>query len=271
MTDNAPTRAIRGATDSTWFERLARAGHMVSGLLHLLIAYIVVRIAFGDPGSADQSGALSIFASSTGGRLTLWLAVVAFVAMALWRVAEVIVGPHPANPKPGDDDGGWLDRAKAGSLAVVYLAFAWSAAQFALGQGKSSGQQNAGVSAHLMGSTPGKMVLVVVGLVVVAVGGYHVYKGVTRSFLDDLMIDENPGVTTTGIIGYTAKGLVLAGAGILVVVAAVTADPSKATGIDGAVKTVAGWPFGQFLLVLAAAGLAAYGVYCFVMARYARM
>ena len=110
---------------------------MVSGLLHLLIAYIVLRLAFGDAGNADQSGALGIFASSQGGRIVLWLAVIAFVAMALWRVAEVILGPHPANPKAGEDDG-WFDRAQAGALAVVYFAFAWTAAQFALGHGQSS-------------------------------------------------------------------------------------------------------------------------------------
>lgn len=243
---------------------------MVSGLPHLLIAYIVLRLAFGDAGNADQSGALGIFASSTGGRIALWLAVIAFVAMALWRIAEVIIGPHPANPKADDDDG-WLDRAKAGALAVVYFAFAWTAAQFAMGHGQSSGQQNAGMSAKLMGSGFGKFVLVVAGIVIIAVGAYHIYKGVTRSFFDDLTIDSNPVVNATGIVGYTAKGLVLVGAGVLVIVAAITADPSKATGVDGAVKTVAGWPAGQFFLVLAAIGLAAYGIYCFVMARYARM
>ncbi|MGV9673050.1 DUF1206 domain-containing protein [Gordonia sp. NPDC003504] len=270
MTDHTPADAVREATDSKWFERLARAGHVVSGLLHLLIAYIVARLAFGDPGNADQSGALGLFASTPGGRAALWIAVVAFVAMALWRVAEVILGPHPADPAPDDDDG-WLDRAKAGALAVVYLAFAWSAAQFALGHGQSSGRQNAGLSARLMGSAPGKVLLVVVGLVIIVVGAYHVYKGVTRSFFDDLKIDENDAVKVTGIVGYTAKGLVLAGAGLLVIVAVATVDPSKATGIDGAVKTVAGWHAGQVLLVVAALGLAAYGIYCLVMARYARM
>lgn len=243
---------------------------MVSGLLHLLIAYIVLRLAFGDAGNADQSGALGIFASSQGGRIVLWLAVIAFVAMALWRVAEVILGPHPANPKAGEDDG-WFDRAQAGALAVVYFAFAWTATQFALGHGQSSGKQNAGMSARLMGSDFGKFVLVVTGLVIIAVGAYHVYKGVTRSFFDDLTIDENAAVYVTGVAGYSAKGIVLAGAGILVIVAAITADPAKASGIDGAMKTVAGWPAGQFLLVIAALGLAAYGIYCFVMARYARM
>ncbi len=111
MIDKNPADAVRQATGRGEFEALARAGHVVSGLLHLLIAYIVVRLAFGDPGNADQSGALGLFASSTGGRMALWAAVVAFVAMALWRIAETIIGPHPANPKPGEDDG-WLDRAK---------------------------------------------------------------------------------------------------------------------------------------------------------------
>ncbi|MFW0794494.1 DUF1206 domain-containing protein [Gordonia sp. CPCC 205515] len=271
MTNTNPADAVRQATDSDWFERFARAGHVVSGLLHLLIAYIIVRLAFGDAGNADQSGALAIFASTPGGRIALWVAVVAFVAMALWRAAEMITGPHPADPRPDDDDD-WFHRGKAAALTVVYLAFAWSAAQFALGHGKSSGQQNAGLSAQLMGSTLGKLVLIIAGGVIVAVGGYHVYKGASQKFFKDLKIDgDNPTVKISGMVGYVAKGVVLAGAGILVIVAALTADPSKATGVDGAVKTVAGWPAGQFLLILAALGLAAYGVYCFVMARYARM
>ena len=78
-------------------------------------------------------------------------------------------------------------------------------------------------------------------------------------------------VLVAGVVGYVAKGLVLAVAGILLVVAVLRADPSKATGLDGAVKTLGSWPAGPTLLVIAAIGLAAYGVYAFVMARWARM
>ena len=35
------------ATDSDAFEYAARAGFAVSGVLHLLVAYIILRIAFG--------------------------------------------------------------------------------------------------------------------------------------------------------------------------------------------------------------------------------
>ena len=138
------------------------------------------------------------------------------------------------------------DRAKAVAVGIVYLALAYSAATFAMGSGKSSGQQNAGLSAEMMQSGWGKAVLVVVALVLIGVGGYHVYKGATKGFLDELTVHGNRAVTWTGIVGYVAKGLVLVGVGILVAVATFTSDPSKATGVDGAVKTLGGAPFGKF-------------------------
>ena len=73
------------------------------------------------------------------------------------------------------------------------------------------------------------------------------------------------------MVGYVAKGLVLAGAGVLVIVATFTSDPAKASGIDAAVKTLGSAPFGKVLLVFAAVGIAAYGVYSFVRSRHAEM
>lgn len=260
------TSAVENVQNSDLFEKAARAGHFVSGLLHILIGYIAIRLAFGQGGNADQSGALQELGSKPGGSIALWIAVVAFVALALWRVMEAIVGK-----KSDQDAGSTMDRLKAGSLAVVYVAFAWSTFGFASGSGKSSGQQNAGMTAQLMGNGFGKFVLIVVGLVVVGVGGYHVYKGVSKNFLDDLKGSHGKGVEGLGIAGYAAKGIALIGAGVLVIVAVFTSDPSKATGIDGAVKTLGSQPFGQILLVLAGVGIALYGLYAFVLARYARM
>ncbi|ANS25223.1 hypothetical protein R1CP_02375 [Rhodococcus opacus] len=269
---NGMSRAVDRATDSNTFERVARAGHVMSGFVHLLIAYIIVQLAFGTGGNADQSGALGALAAKPGGRFVLWVAMVAFIAMALWRLAETVLGPHVTENSGGDGDNtSLLDRAKAFGLAVVYFAFAFSAYQFASGGGKSSGQQNAGMSARLMESGGGKILLVVVGLVAIAIGGYHIYKGASKNFLDDLKGTPSKLVEPLGVVGYVAKGLVIAGAGVLVIVAVFNADPSKATGLDGAVKTLGSAPFGQFLLVLAGLGIAAYGLYSFVMARYARM
>jgi hypothetical protein len=48
----------------------------------------------------------------------------------------------------------------------------------------------------------------------------------------------------------------LTGADLLVVVASIRADPSKATGLDGAVKTLREAPFGTGLILLAGSGFA---------------
>ena len=267
--------AVKSATDNQWFEKAARAGFAISGVLHLLIAYIVLCLALGGPspsGNADQSGALATLGSQTGGAVLLWGAAVGLVALGAWRLAETVLGSHPGEGSGRQsDDNGAIKRVKAFALAVVYFAMAVSAARFALGSGKSTSRENAGMTAQLMQSGWGRILLVLVGLVVIGIGGYHVYKGVSKRFEKDLLVSPGRGITALGVGGYTAKGLVFVGAGILVLVATLRFDPSKATGIDGALKALGAAPFGKFLLIAAALGIAAFGAYSFVRARYARM
>ena len=59
--------------------------------------------------------------------------------------------------------------------------------------------------------------------------------------------------------------------GVLVIEAAVTYQPAKAGGIDKALLTLRGQPFGEFLLILAALGLIIFGVYGLCEARWRRV
>jgi hypothetical protein len=45
------------------------------------------------------------------------------------------------------------------------------------------------------------------------------------------------------MIGYIAKGLAIAGAGVLVIVAASRSEPNTDTGLDGALKTIGAQPY----------------------------
>ncbi|MGE0216812.1 DUF1206 domain-containing protein [Mycolicibacterium sp.] len=273
--------AAHHATRSDAFEYTARAGFAASGVLHLLVAYIIGRLAFtgqggGGQGSADQSGALATLAGQTGGAVLLWVVAVGLVALGLWRIAEAVLGAKPRDESAQRSNGSSSDkpahkRAKSLALAAVNFAIAVSAARYAMGSGQSSSQQNAGLSAQLMQSGWGKALLIAVGIGVAVVGGYHIYKGASEKFLDDLRVSGGRLITATGVTGYIAKGLVLGGAGLLVVVATVQADPAKASGLDAAVKTLGQAPFGKFLLVAAALGIAAFGAYSFVRSRHSRM
>lgn len=252
------------------FEKFARAGFVVSGILHLIIGYLAIRLALGDGGTADQSGALATLAARPGGPFALWIAAVALLTLGLWRLIETVLGRATDR---GDDDAprGATQRAKAFGVAVVYLGFAYSAFGFARGAGRSAGEQSSTMSARLMQSSVGTAVLIACGVGVFAVGGYHVYKGASRNFVDDLNSRSGKLVRRLGVAGYVGKGLVIATAGVLVVVAASRSEPNKATGLDGALKTLGAQPYGAVLLIAAGAGIITYGLYSFVLARSTKM
>ncbi|BDB43088.1 membrane protein [Mycobacterium kiyosense] len=267
--DSTPVTAAQVAQNGV-FEKFARAGFVVSGLLHLIIGYLAIRIALGAGGTADQSGALATLAARPGGPAALWLATAALLMLGLWRLVETFLGRSvdrdASRPAPG-----FTDRAKSFGIAAVYLGFAYSAFGFAHGAGKSTGQQSSAMSARLMETTAGTVALVGCGVGVVAVGAYHVYKGAGRKFVDDLNGKPGKLVRRLGVAGYVGKGVVLAAAGLLVVVAAWRSEPAKATGLDGALKTLGAQPFGMALLIAAGVGIITYGLYSFVLARSTKM
>ncbi|MFE7723847.1 DUF1206 domain-containing protein [Nocardia rhizosphaerihabitans] len=268
--DTSSTAVARVAQNSV-FERFARAGFVMSGIVHLIIGYIAIRIALGGGGgTADQSGAMAELAAKPGGVFVLWVGVVAFSLMALWRFAEAALGSS-SEPDADSKKSEAFNRVKAFSLAVVYLAFALSAFGFARGAGESSSEQSMGITARMMQSTAGTIALVAAGLIIIAIGGYHVYKGATQSFLDDLKGATSDLVRRLGTVGYIAKGLAVAAIGLLVILAVSRSEPGQAAGLDGAFKTLGAQPYGAALLIAAGLGIITYGFYSFAMARYTKM
>lgn len=256
MTGHVQQAASR-AGDHPLLEKGARLGYGASGVLHLLLAWVTIQLAWTSGGEqADQSGALQQLAGNGFGQALLWVLLVGFVLLALWQVTEAIAW------------GEAKDRAKAAAKAVVYAVLAWTTVSV-LTSGSGGGSGSA--TSSLMSSGLGRVLIGAVGLGVVAVGGYHVVKGWTEKFLEDLESGPAPWVRKAGRIGYIGKGAALAVVGVLLVVAAVQSDPEKAQGLDAALHALAGLPFGPVLLTLIALGFAAYGVYAFGRARHAKV
>ena len=74
-----------------------------------------------------------------------------------------------------------------------------------------------------------------------------------------------------GTVGSVARGVVVTLAGVLVIDAAVTHDPAKSGGVDQALLTLRGQPFGEFLVILAALGLIIFGIYGLCEARWRKV
>lgn len=239
-------------------ENGARLGYAASGVLHLLLGWLALQLALGHAATADQNGALTALAGTGIGKVLLWVLLAGFILLGVWQVAEAI-GRYGKQ------------RIKPAAKAVVYLALAWTTFSVLRGSGASGNQQSSGTAARLMTYPAGRLLVGAIGVLVVVVGVHHVVKGWKEKFLTDLRVHPNGGVVLAGRIGYVAKGIALALVGGLFVSAALTADPTKAKGLDGALRSLLALPLGRVLLVLVAVGLAAYGIYSFARARYARV
>lgn len=119
------------------------------GVLHVLIGLIALQVAWSVSGkSADQSGALQTLAENTLGRLTLWVAVVGFLALGLWQFANALA----AGSAPGSSP--WAFRARSLSKGVAYLALASVSFSFANGHPRSRPPVSTALSAHCVSSRP---------------------------------------------------------------------------------------------------------------------
>ena len=265
---NRAVSEAASASRSPALRILARTGYVFIGLVHILIGVIALQVDRGQGGEADQSGAIASIASKPGGPVLLWAGVVACGALALWMVSEAfyVARTESESKKKLKTAGAAVGKA------VVFAFLAFTFAVFASGGRKNSGQSASDFTARLMGAPAGVVLLIAAGLAIIVAGAYYAYRGVTRKFMKDL---QDPGngrsaVKWIGTIGYTAKGVVLAVVGVLIIAAAATADPSKSSGLDGGLKTLGSQPYGVFLLAAIAAGLICYGAYSMARARFGK-
>jgi hypothetical protein len=279
MTSQEASGSAMGRVDragrSDGLEHLARVGLIAYGIVHLLLAWLVLQLAwFGGSGqSADQSGAMGTLARQPFGKPLLWILAVGLAALAAWQAAEVLRWRSGWSASGKTRTKAIKKSANSVVKAAVYLALAVLAVRFAIGSGRSSSQQQQQTTAGVFGWPGGRWLVGVFGLVLIGVGAWHVYKGLSKSFLKQIDLAEAPPkaerlVERLGQVGFPAKGVAMAVVGGLLTYAAVTFDPGKARGLDGAMHTILEAPFGRILLTLVAVGIAAFGAFCFVRARY---
>lgn len=268
-------RAADGARDASQQLRRTRGYHLLVavglvcyGVVHLLIAWIALRIAWGGGGDASQDGALRTLARTGAGPVLLGVVAVGMLALVLWQAAEAAFG-YGRVAQEHDERSRLRKRLSSAGRAVVYLVIGVSAARLVLGAGSRGGQEDT-LTGRLLQAPFGRLLVVLVAAAILAVGIAQVVKGVRQKFTEDLDGDRTPAVRALGTAGYVAKGVALAVVAGLFGWAALSADPDRAGGLDAALHTVASQPQGSLLLTVLAVGFAAFGLFSFVWARNAR-
>ncbi|MFB4310793.1 DUF1206 domain-containing protein [Actinomadura sp. GTD37] len=266
------TDGIKQAAGHPWFHRMSRVGLVARGLLYLLIGWLALQVAFGGDGrEADRKGALQAVADKPGGPVVLGLMVAGFAALALWQYAEAVYGrPVSGGDKP-------TERLGSAARGVMYTAGCAGTLAFLFGhQGTSSDQQSKTITARLMGEPGGRWLVAAAAAGFVVWGAVVIVGAVRRGFLDELETAGMSGparrlVQTLGIVGNAARGLIGLAVGAFLAHAAVTFDPEKARGLDGALREFAGTPAGAWGLAAVAAGVLTFGLYSFCEARWRKV
>jgi uncharacterized protein DUF1206 len=265
--------AARRAGNSRYVNWLARAGFVARGVMYILIGVLALEVAFGNSGhKADQSGAVRLVGNTPFGGVLLWLLVIGFAGMALWRLSEAFYGG------PGADGRKASTRLIAGFKAVLYGFIAFFILKYALGLGapKSSNKQSVDLTSTAMREPGGRILVGIIGLVLIGVGAWLAWRAFQRKFLSDLRTGEmspqtRKVVTFLGRYGGIARGIVFGAAGLFLLIAAVSANAHKAKGIDATLRAFTKTPAGPWLLVLVAIGLILFGTYSWAESRWRKV
>lgn len=254
-------------------EYLARAGLAGRGLVYLLVAFIAFQLPAGKPTTADKEGALASLSSKPWGFPLLIAIAIGFAGYAIWRLVEAILDPEGKSKKP---EGKWK---RVGYLfrGVLYSVFAYNTVKIAIThQSEGSTQKAQRTTAGVFEWPGGKWLVLAFGIAVLAGGAYNGYRAFASKYRKDFKEREmSPKqkkiLFPIAAAGLYARAVVFTMVGGFFVNAAITFDPQKAVGLDGALRKIALSPGGSLMLYVVAAGLAAFGIFSLAQARYRRV
>lgn len=258
-----------------WIERLARVGFAAKGLLYLTVGALAASAALGHGGKAatDTHGAMGELLQKSYGRPLLAVIAIGLVGYAVWRIIEGIKDPE----RRGRSAKGIALRVGSVLRGLIHFALAYTAGSLALWQESEGGEQGKEArhwTARALEVPGGVYLLWAVAGAFFGYGVYQVYKAVKSKLNKQLELGKLGQGTRRVVVGVSrfgiaARGIVFGTVGVLLGRAANREDAREAGGISDSMKELIGlgkWPF-----IAIALGLAAYGIYQFINARYRRI
>lgn len=266
----------RDAVDelAPWIAPLARLGYVAKGLVYILVGLLAAQAAAGtgDGGAPGSRDALRTVLEQPFGRVALGIMAAGLFGYAIWRLVSAATDAEHR----GSSSKGLAIRTGHALSGVAYASLGVAAAQLLLG-GRTSGdgEQTRTWIRRVLDWPAGEWVVAAAGAYVAGYGIYQLWrawKGKVRKHLDlhTLSAEQQVWVVRLGRFGLAARGVVFVMLGWLALRAGLARSPERAGGLADALRAVEGAGGARFLAIVAV-GLAAYGVYQLISARYRRI
>ncbi len=257
---------VRRARGSTALKVLARLGLAARGGFYLLLAVLAFRLVVGQTSGPETNanGALDQVVQRPVGFVVLVVAAVGLAAFGVIRLMGAAT----------DDRQGRLRRASTAGQALTYLALSVMTWRFLLGDRRTgSEQQQQRTTEQVLAVPGGRWLVAAAGVVLIVVCGWQLLVAVRGHFEDTLHTEQMTGrlralVRLVARIGIPARAIAFLPVGGALIIAAVRLRPQDAKGLDGLLNELVRGSVGRVAVVVVACGLAIFGVYSLLEARY---
>lgn len=216
---------------------------------------------------ADAHGALALISRPTLGKIAIAAVALGFLLFGIGRLVGAVEDTTVSTGR----------RVLTALQGLFYLALTYVPCSFLAGNYQTGSQQQQEKStARLLGIPGGRVILVGVGVILLAVCVQQIRGAVKMEFRDGLDLSGAPGPVKTaanasGVVGITARALVFLPIGIFLMISAFESDPRRSYGTDGELLALSGYTWGVAVIVAVAAGLAVFVVYSALEARYRKV
>lgn len=277
---NTPTKQQAEHHAGEWIETYARIGIAAKGVVYILVGILAALTVIGSGSNGSNNGkqgALQTVLEQPFGRILLGAVVLGLLGYVVWRMIMAFADPDGN----GTDTKGITKRTGYFISGLIYLFFAFSGIRLlfpSLGGSSSSGGSGGGrqlLVAKVLEQPFGQWLVGIAAVLVIGKGLFQIYKATSGKFKNTIKENkmsqkERSTFMRAGRIGYIARGIVLGILGYFLIQAALQSDASEAQGTEGALNFLS-FTGGPYLMVAVALGLACYGVFMFVKAKYRYM
>lgn len=250
------------------YEVLARLGWMVKGILFSLIGFLALRGAAGRPDEdADPEGVFALIGDEPYGQALLWGIAAGLLFYGLWRLA---VGIFDMEEK-GTNWMGLARRAGFIGVGAFYLFLsAWLGSALAVGDTRPDGEDYTTWAAQIMELPAGPIFIAIAGFITAFAGLFQIYRAYTAPYEDHWDHERMTGISRWfgrwfARFGVAGRGGAFIAMAYFIVRSAFEERPEEARDLGETFSALAEEPA---LLAILGIGFAAYGLHCFLNARY---
>lgn len=264
---------LTAAKVSSHVKPIAQAGLIAKGLVYCLLGILAFMAAFHINGQSikntDKEGVFSFISRQIGGQIMLAIIALGLLCYSLWRAIQTFGDTE----KKGNNAKGIAARAGFLFSGLIYASLAVYAIRMLLSvSGDTDKNNKQSMMQELLNKPFGQWLLAFVAAIIVSVGLYQVYYGLSEKYgkhIDKAGNTSNKNILlSTGKIGYVARGIVWLIIGWLVAKAAFHSNSSEAGDTSKAFRFLAEASFGPYLMTAVGVGLICYGVFNFIRVRY---